>query len=171
VRPYQVATAAAIVLIAAVAMFDSRAAFKPSLGTAIGDVGSRWYPFWAATVMGGAALVIAFRAFTTPQAAEGVFAGREGLLGVAKLAIPMLLFAVLIRGVKVADVSLVPAFGFYVATAAYMGFFAAYIGRYRRLWVPVIAIAFPVVIYLMFEIGFRVSLPKSFLYETGFLPF
>ena len=52
------ATAAAIVLIAAVAMFDSRAAFSPSAGTAPGDVGSRWYPFWTATLMGIAAIVV-----------------------------------------------------------------------------------------------------------------
>src|SRR5216684_6386924 len=76
VRPYQVATAAVIVLIAAVAMFDSRAAFSPSAGTAIGDVGARWYPFWAAAIMGLAALVVVYRTLTTPQSAEGVFAGR-----------------------------------------------------------------------------------------------
>ena len=134
-RPYQVATAAAIVLIAAVAMFDSRAAFSPSAGTAIGDVGARWYPFWAAAIMGVAALVVAYRTLTTPQSAEGVFAGRQSVFAVLKLALPMLVFATLIRGVgfstESGDVTLVPAFGFYAATALYMGFFAVYLGRYK----------------------------------------
>ena len=35
----------------------------------------------------------------------------------------------------------------------------------------VIAVVFPIVIYAVFEIGFRVSLPKSFLYDSGILPF
>ena len=174
-RPYQVATAAAIVLIAAVAMFDSRAAFSPSAGTAIGDVGSRWYPFWAAAIMGAAALVVAYRTLTTPQSAKGVFAGRQSVFAVIKLALPMLLFATLIRGIGISaesgDVTLVPALGFYGATALYMGFFALYIGRYRWFWIPVIAISFPLVIFLAFELGFRVSLPKTFLYESGILPF
>ena len=74
-RPYQVATAAAIVLIAAVAMFDSRAAFSPSAGTSPGDVGARWYPFWSAAVMGVASVIVAYRALTTPQGTEGAFAG------------------------------------------------------------------------------------------------
>jgi len=86
-----------IVLIAAVAMFDSRAAFSPSAGTAIGDVGARWYPFWAAAIMGVAALVVVYRTLTTPQSAEGVFAGRRSVFAVIKLALPMLLFATLIR--------------------------------------------------------------------------
>jgi hypothetical protein len=50
-----------------------------------------------------------------------------------------------------------------------MGFFARYFGRYRWLWVAVIAVAFPAAAYLAFEMGFRVRLPKSALYELGFL--
>jgi hypothetical protein len=168
-------TAAAIALIAAVAMFDSRAAFSPSQGTAPGDVGSRWYPFWAATIMGIAAVVVAYRSLMTPQAAEGVFAGRESVLAVLKLTVPMIAYAVLIGGVGWQDgditYTVIPALGFYVATALYMGGFAWWIGRYRIWSVALIAVAFPLVIYLAFEVGFRVNLPKSFLYEIGIIPF
>jgi hypothetical protein len=175
VRPYQVATAAAIVLIAAVAMFDSLAAFNPSAGTAPGDVGARWYPFWAAAIMCGAMIVVGYRALTTPQAAEGVFEGRRSIFAVLKLVVPMLLFATLIGGIgwKTTDFTytIIPPLGFYVATALYMGLFAWWLGRYKIWWVAVIAVAFPLVIFLAFEIGFRVTLPKSFLYQTGILPF
>ncbi|TMC71675.1 MAG: tripartite tricarboxylate transporter TctB family protein [Chloroflexi bacterium] len=174
-RPYQVATAAAIALIAAVAMFDSRAAFSPSAGTAPGDVGARWYPFWAATIMGTAAVVVAYRALTTPQAAEGVFEGSRSLFAVLKLMLPMLAYAVLIGGVgfRTTDFTyrIVPPFGFYLATALYMGLFAWWLGRYKVWWVAAIAVAFPIVIFAVFEIGFRVSLPKSFLFSSGLLPF
>ena len=174
-RPYQVVTAAAIVLIAAVAMFDSRAAFSPSAGTAPGDVGSRWYPFWAAAIMGGAGIIVAYRALTTPQGERGVFAGREGLFAVLKIAVPMLLYTLLIGGIgwQTPDTTytVVPALGFYIATGLYMGIFALWIGRYRPWWALLIAVAFPLVIYVTFELGFRVSLPKSFLYDDGILPF
>jgi len=175
VRPYQVATAAAIVLIAAVAMFDSRAAFSPSAGTAPGDVGSRWYPFWAATIMGIAAVVVGYRALATLQPVEGAFEGRRSVFAVLKIALPMLAYALLIGGIgfRTTDFTyrIVPAFGFYLATAIYMGLFAWWLGRYRIWWVAAIAVAFPIVIFLVFEIGFRVSLPKSFLYTAGLLPF
>jgi putative tricarboxylic transport membrane protein len=175
VRPYQVATAAAVVLIAAVAMFDSRAAFNPSAGTSPGDVGARWYPFWAATIMGIAAVVVAYRALTTPQAAEGVFEGSRSVFAVLKLAGPMVIYAVLIGGIgfRTTDFTyrIVPPLGFYLATALYMGLFAWWLGRYKIWWVAAITLAFPLVIFFVFEVGFRVSLPKSFLYSSGILPF
>ena len=68
-------TAAAIAMIAAVAMFDSRDVFAASRGNSPGDVGAHFYPFWAAALMGVAAVAVAYRALTTPQAAEGVFTG------------------------------------------------------------------------------------------------
>ena len=52
----------------------------------------------------------------------------------------------------------------YVATALYMGGFAWWIGRYKIWWVALILVAFPLVIFVAFEVGFRVSLPKSVLY-------
>jgi putative tricarboxylic transport membrane protein len=175
VRPYQVATAAAIMLIAAVAMSDSLAAFNPSAGTQPGDVGARWYPFWAAALMGTAAVFVAYRSFVTPQAAEGVFAERSSLYAVLKLAVPMLVYATLIGGIgwrtAVTVYTIIPPLGFYVSTALYMGGFAWWIGRYKIWWVALIMIAFPLVIYAAFEIVFRVNLPKSFLYRNGILPF
>ena len=174
-RPYQVATAAAIALIAAVAMFDSRAAFSPSAGTSPGDVGARWYPFWAAAIMGIASLIVAYRTLATPQGSEAAFEGRQSVFAVLKIAVPMLVYALLIGGIgwKTTDFTyvVVPPFGFYLATALYMGFFAWWLGRYKIWWVAAIAVAFPLVIFVAFEIGFRVTLPKSFLYDNGILPF
>ena len=174
-RPYQVATAAVIVLIAAVAMFDSRAAFSPSAGTSPGDVGARWYPFWAAGIMGVASVIVGYRALTTPQGVEGAFEGVRSLFAVLKLAVPMLVYALLIGGIKWRTTDFtytaIPPFGFYLSTALYMGLFAWWLGRYKVWWVGAIAVVFPIVIYAVFEIGFRVSLPKSFLYDSGILPF
>jgi len=118
---------------------------------------------------------VGYRALTTPQGVEGAFEGSKSLFAVLKLAVPMLLYAVLIAGIKWRTTdftyTVLPSFGFYLSTALYMGLFAWWLGRYKIWWVAAIAVIFPIVIFAIFEIGFRVSLPKSFLYETGVLPF
>jgi len=159
VRPYQVGTAAAIGLIAAVAMFDSRDVFASAPGNAPGDVGAHFYPFWSAALMAIAGLAIAYRALTTPQAVEGVFTGRDSAVAVLKLVVPMVLAATLIIWL-----------GIYIVTGLYMALYARWVGKYNWFWVAFIGAAFPAAIYLLFEIGFRVSLPKSIFFESG-LPF
>jgi len=54
--------------------------------------------------------------------------------------------------------------GFYLATGMYMGFFAAYLGRYRIQWIVASAVITPLAIFLIFEVAFRLLLPKSIFY-------
>jgi hypothetical protein len=157
VRPYQAGTAAAIVLIAAVAMYDSRGVFESLPGTSPGDVGPSWYPFWAAALMAGAAVFVGYRALVTPGSTAGAFETRESVTSVLKLVIPMFAYALSFQWL-----------GFYLATIAYMGFFAAYLGRYKWWGVLLAATATPLAIYLLFEVGFRLILPKSIFYTMGF---
>ncbi len=58
--------------------------------------------------------------------------------------------------------------GFYLATFTYMGFFAAYIGRYRPWAIALAAVTVPLAVYLLFEVGFKLVLPKSIFYTSGF---
>ncbi len=150
-------TAAAIVLIAAVAMFDSRRVFGVQLGSSPGDVGPSWYPFWSAALMGVAAVYVGFRAMTVPQPTESPFAGRESVTSVLKLIIPMFVYAFSFQYV-----------GFYVATAIYMGFFAWYLGKYKWWGILAAGVITPLAVYLLFEVAFRLTLPKSLLYPLGF---
>jgi hypothetical protein len=158
VRVYQQATAAVLVAVAAIAMFDSRgsALFDPT-GRFPGGIGPGFYPFWAAAVMAVGGLIVIFRTARTEASTGAVFESREGVGALLKLVGPMLVATAAMTWL-----------GFYLVTCLYMGFFARSIGRYRWLWVALIAIAFPVAIYLVFELGFRVRLPKSALYELGF---
>ena len=150
-------TAAAIVLIAAAAMFDSRKVFGAQVGASPGDVGPSWYPFWSAALMGLAAAYVAVRAMTQPRSTESPFATRESITSVVKLVIPMFIYAFSFQFL-----------GFYIATALYMGFFAWYLGRYKWWGVLTAAVVTPLVIYLLFEVAFRLLLPKSVLYPLGF---
>ncbi len=147
-----------MIVIAAVAMFDSRASALPDpTGTYPGGLGPGFYPFWSAAMIAGAALFVIFRSRVVAGDAQGVFAKRESWVAPLKIAVPMII-----------AVGLLEWLGFYIVTALYMGFFARFIGSYRWYWVVVIAIVFPLVIYLGFERGFRVALPKSVFYELGF---
>ena len=144
-------------MIAAVAMFDSRNVFVTLPGTAPGDVGPSWYPFWAAALMGAAALFVAYRSSAIPQSKGGVFETRESVTSVLKLVIPMFVYALSFRWL-----------GFYLATIVYMGFFAAYLGRYRWWGIAAAALLTPLAIYLVFEVAFRLILPRSIFYMLGF---
>jgi Tripartite tricarboxylate transporter TctB family len=158
VRVYQRATAAALVAIAAIAMFDSRAgALVDTSGRSPGGIGPGFYPFWAAAVMAVGGLIVIFRTASAEASTGAVFESRDAVGSLVKLVGPMLL----------ATAAMV-WLGFYLVTCLYMGFFARSIGRYRWVWVALISLVVPAVIYLAFELGFRVRLPKSALYDLGF---
>ncbi len=146
---------------AAVAMIDSRAgALVDTSGTQPGGIGAGFYPFWSAFVVFVCGGVVAYKSWQSRVDGPAVFEGREGILSVLKLVVPMIVavFAIL-------------WLGFYIVSALYMGLFARWIGRYNWLWVTLLTVGMPAAIYSAFELGFRVSLPKSFLYQAGLLPF
>jgi hypothetical protein len=160
-RPYQAATAAVFILIAAVAMFDTRSGALPdATGGAPGGLRGGWYPFWSAAVVAAAGAYVAFRALTTAQAVEGAFKGWQGVVDLARFVLPMFVTAYLMAGGRL---------GFYVAGGAYIAYYAAFVARYRPHWAVLAGAAIPTVIYLMFELGFKATFPKSFLYPG--LPF
>lgn len=148
-------------LVAAVAMFDSRAgALVDRTGTQPGGIGAGFYPFWSAALVFACASYVGYRSWVTPVPGTAAFEDRAALFAALKLIIPMIIATVAIAWL-----------GFYLVTALYMGLFARWIGRYRWHWVLLIMVLMPAAIYATFEIGFRVSLPKSFLYDAGILPF
>jgi len=148
-------------LLAAVAMIDSRAgALVDRTGTQPGGIGAGFYPFWSAALVFACAAFIGYRSWVTPQPGTAAFEDRAALFAALKLIIPMLVATAAIAWL-----------GFYVVTALYMALFARWIGHYRWIWVVALAVLMPAAIYASFEIGFRVSLPKSFLYDAGLLPF
>jgi putative tricarboxylic transport membrane protein len=147
-------------VIAAVAMYDTRRYAIPDPSSIAGGLGAGFYPFWSAMLIFVFGALVIWRSVVVPQPAQGVFKDRRSITSVLWIVAPM-----------VAAVGLIEWIGFYVMTALYMGFFAAVIGRYPWYWVPVIALLFPLALFMLFEVGFRVSLPKSALYELGLTPF
>ena len=143
-------------VIAAVAMFDSRAGALPDpTGVAPGGIGAGWYPFWAGAVILGSAAVVAWRSLVTPQAAGGAFAHRGQVVDLFRFVVPMVLATWLMSE---------RLLGFYAASGLYIAYYAGVVARYRWYVALAAGVVLPVVIYLAFEVGFSVFFPKSFLY-------
>ena len=139
-------------------MLDTRTGALPDPSAQVpGGLRGGWYPFWSAVLAALTLLIVLYRSATTPQPAQGPFGGREGVLQVVRLIVPMLVL-VLVMG----------WLGFYIAGALYLGVFARYIGGYRWIWTIASAVIIPVVIFIVFEKLFLVPLPKSILYTQGF---
>ena len=158
-RRLEVGTAIAFVLIAVVAMLDSRRGALIGATRDPGGIGSGFFPFWASAVLALAAIGIVCQKLLIRDIEQAGSLSLRGLRSVGTLVIPMIVAA-----------SGMVWFGFYVMVGAYMGFFARLIGHYRWIWVVTIAAGVPLLIYLVFELGFRMLLPKSILYGY-FLPF
>jgi hypothetical protein len=159
-RRYQVATAAILIVIAAVAMFDTRSGALPDAsGGAPGGLKGGWYPFWSAALAVVALGIVIVRSVTTPQKGDP-FGTREGVLNMLALLLPMVALVILMDRLL----------GFYVSGALYLAWFTRMVGRYRWHWVALTAVTIPVALYFVFESFFKVSLPKSIWFAHG-LPF
>ena len=108
--------------------------------------------------MGIAALVVLVRSY---QASAGgpAIESREGARALLQLLAPLVI-----------SVSLLSWLGFYAVSGLYMALFARWIGRYHWAGVLVLGVGVPLALYLTFERGFKVPLPKSLLYPSGITP-
>jgi putative tricarboxylic transport membrane protein len=75
-----------------------------------------------------------------------------------------------VGGPLMAAVLSVQFVGFYLMAGLYMGLFAVWYGRYRWYVGLLAGVLLPLALYLAFERGFRISLPKSLLYGS-LIPF
>jgi putative tricarboxylic transport membrane protein len=117
-----------------------------------------FFPLWCAVAMIVGVLVVIVQTLRGPVC-RPLFDEPEDARQVLKVGLPM-----------VAAIASLPVLGFYVMTALYMGFFAAWYGRYRWYVVLAVSIILPLVLFFTFERGFRIAMPKSALYGDA-IPF
>jgi hypothetical protein len=154
VRPDLIA-AIVIVFVAGVAIGDT----YQTAGWTTAGPGSGFYPFWSAVMMGIAACIVLMRSMRA-HTSQHVFESAKGLEAFLQVSVPMVTLVVLL-----------PWFGFYLTSGVYMALFARWIGRYRWRWVGLLGVAVPLALFLTFEMGFKVPLPKSMFYLQGITPF
>jgi hypothetical protein len=108
-----------------------------------------FFPFYISLIVLGSCavnLVNVLREFTGRE----VFATWEQLRQVLSIIIPTTVY-----------VFAVPVIGMYLASGLLIGVFMKWLGRYSWLMVLAIAVAVPIITFIMFERWFLVSLPKG----------
>lgn len=139
-------------------MFDTRSGALPTSAAGVpGGLRGGWYPFWSAAVVAAAGIVVAVQALRVPQADEGAFKDRGALADLVRFILPMV-FTTYLMSDKL--------LGFYLASGAYVTYYAWVVARYRWYWALLAGVAIPLIVYLVFEVGFKALLPKSVFYPT-----
>lgn len=125
------------------------------LGAGWGTSGPQagFFPLLAALIMMVGAVAVIVQA--VKASGKPLFDSSEHAISVLKVGGPLALAVVSLQFL-----------GFYLMTALYMAFFSAWYGRHRWPVVLAASLILPITMFLGFERGFRISLPKSAWYGT-----
>ncbi len=144
-------TAVIIFAMGAVVIWDSR-----RLGATWGSDGPEagYFPFYIGAIL-CLASVVNFIGALREKSAES-FVGVESLKMILSVIVPTIVYVGLIGGVGP-----VPALGIYVASAIFITLFMKWLGKYKWMITIAVAVGVPVVFFLLFEVWFKVPLPKG----------
>jgi hypothetical protein len=146
-RALEVAVGLILVLIGLVVSIDSE-----RIGAGWADDGPQagYFPFYigiALSLAGGSVLQNVFRLW---KAHDKPFASHEQLKQVNSVLLPCIIY-----------VAVIYALGIYVASALFIGWFMRKHGKFSVLKLVPVSIGVPLVLFLMFEVWFKVPLPKG----------
>jgi putative tricarboxylic transport membrane protein len=138
-------TALVLIGLGGVVLFD---AIRLGFGWGSDGPQSGFFPFWLGVILVTSCAVIGLQALR--QTTTAPFVTREQLAPVAKVLWPAAVMVLLTQFI-----------GLYVASALYLGFYMRWVGRHPWRAVVGLAVAVPVVIFIIFEQWLLVSLPKG----------
>jgi len=143
----EIAVALAFLAFGAIVIFDSL-----RLGARWGDEGPQagYFPFYIALIICASAAMILLRALTLRPEHDKVFVEVEQLKLVLAVLVPTAVY-----------VALIGWLGIYLASIAFVAFFMRWLGKYVWWKVAVTSIGNSVVFFLIFEIWFKIPLPKG----------
>ena len=120
---------------------------------------SGYFPFYIGLVICVASLVTLLQAlFGEAARRNGVFVERGQLKQVMSVLLPAALY---VLGIQL--------IGIYVASAVYIAIFMVWLGRYSWLKGAALGVAASVMFFMMFEVWFKVPLPKGMFNPLSFL--
>ncbi len=145
-RAVEIWTAAVVLLFGAIIVYDSQ-----RLGSRWGDDGPQpgYFPFYVGLLICVSSVVILVRALRNRDATTA-FVSRDQLKLILVVLIPTAVY-----------VGLVGWLGLYVASTVYIAFFMWWLGKYSWLKIVPVSVGVSVVFFLVFEIWFKVPLPKG----------
>lgn len=162
-RTMELVLAAFFFAIGALVMYDSN---RLGMGWADDGPQSGYFPFYVGAIICLTTFVIFLMGLRDKEAARESFVSREALKLVLKVLVPTIVYVILIGlpadllGIQMGTPYI---FGIYVASAIFIAFFMVWIGKYGFVKVLMVAAGVPVVFFLLFEVWFRVPLPKGLL--------
>ena len=151
VKTMDAVTAVAIFLLGALVISDSW-----RLGAKWGSDGPEagYFPFYIGLILCISSLVNFVSALREKDSPS--FVSRSSLKTIMAVLIPTIVYVALIGGVGP-----LPALGMYVASAIFIAVFMKWLGKYRWLTTIAVSVMVPVVFFLLFEVWFKVPLPKG----------
>ncbi len=144
-KAVEIAVATIILVFGAVVIFDSW-----RLGISWGDEGPKagYFPFYVGLLICFSSVVTLVRSLSLTS--EESFVSRGQLKMVMSVLIPTTVY-----------VGFIALLGIYVASVIYIAFFMWWLGKYDWLKIVPVALGVNVALFLMFEIWFKVPLPKG----------
>jgi len=148
-RTAEIAVAGLFLALGALVVYDS-----VRLGMTWGADGPRpgYFPFYVGMIICVSAAINIVRAVLLRAEAEKTFVQVGQLKMVLTVLVPSVLY-----------VALVGWIGIYVSSILFIGFFMRWLGKYAWWKVAVVSVATMVVFFLIFEVWFKVPLPKGFV--------
>lgn len=145
-KAMEIAVASLIFCVGALVIYDSA-----RLGFGWGDDGpqSGYFPFYIGLILCASSAVTIFQALAKRRAAS-VFVERSQAKLVLAVLIPSVLYVIAVRFL-----------GIYVASAIFIAAFMAWQGKFRWAKCLSVSVVVSVSLFLMFEVWFKVPLPKG----------
>ncbi|MGE5097366.1 MAG: tripartite tricarboxylate transporter TctB family protein [Betaproteobacteria bacterium] len=150
-RAWEVATAAVFLVVGLVVVWDSR-----RLGASWGSDGPEagYFPFYIGTFICIASIVNLYAAITSGAEGRKAFVYWHQLKMILVVMVPSAVYVALIANPWM-------SLGIYVASAIFIAFFMRRLGKYAWLKIAAVSIGTMVAFFFMFEIWFKVPLPKG----------
>ena len=147
VKSAEIALALFFLALGAIVVYDS-----VRLGAKWAEDGPQagYFPFYIGVIICAAALVNLLGAFTIRPEQDKGFVETGQLKLVLAVLIPSVLY-----------VALIGWLGIYVASTLFIAFFMRWLGKYAWWKTAAVSVGNSVVFYLIFEIWFRIPLPKG----------
>jgi len=149
VRTWEIVVAACFLAFGAVVVWDSR-----RLGAQWGSDGPQagYFPFYIGMLICISAVINFYTAIA--RADRGAFVKWGQLRLILIVMVPCVIYIALI-------VNPWMSLGIYVASALFIAFFMRYLGKYAWPKIAAVSVGTMVVFFLMFEVWFKVPLPKG----------
>lgn len=149
-------TAVIMFAFASVVIYDS-----VRLGAKWGSDGPEagYFPFYIGVILCIASVVNFVQAFRQTESES--FVSFASLKMIMSVILPTIVYVALIGGIGP-----IPALGIYVASAIFIALFMRWLGKYPWLLTVSVSVAVPVVFFVLFEVWFKVPLPKGPLEAT-----